>query len=345
MLTSFDVRCEPFKYFTRIPDEGRVNLYVLVDFGAVDFNVDLAGALGVSAQVAGDAVVKTHANGDEKVGLLNSVVNPGFAVHAHHAEVERIIGREAADAEERHGDRIIARSDELLKGAHRAGNHDAVAGEKDGAFGGVQHLDGAVEFGLVVIVADALGRKFWRGRFPVEFSGSLLRIFGDVDKDRSGTSAIRDQKGLAESARNALRFRDHYVVLGDGHGDARDIDLLKRVGAQDFAADLAGNANDWRRVQHGCGNSGNHVRCARTRCGHGDADATAGAGVTIGHVCGALFVAHEDVVQLRFAERVVHREDSAAGIAEDFAHAETRERFAKDFRTGELHRVLAFKTG
>src|SRR6266446_10591120 len=125
MLTSFNVRCEPFKYFTRIPDECRVNFYVLVDFGAVDFNVNLAGALGVSTKVAGDAVVKSHADRDEEVGLLNGVVNPGFAVHAHHAEVQRIIGRETADAEERHGDRIIARSDELLKGAHRAGNHDA----------------------------------------------------------------------------------------------------------------------------------------------------------------------------------------------------------------------------
>src|SRR6266478_3728691 len=181
MLTGFDVWSEPFKYFTRIADESGVNLHVLVDFGAVDFNVNLAGALGVSTKVAGDAVVKSHADGNKQVGFLDGVVNPGFAVHAHHAEIQRIIGREAADAEERHGDRIIAGADELLKGAHRTGDHDAMAGKNDGAFGGVQHLDGAVEFGLVVIVADALGRKFWRRRLPVEFSGSLLRIFGHVD--------------------------------------------------------------------------------------------------------------------------------------------------------------------
>src|SRR5713101_2218654 len=345
MLTGFDVWSEPFKYFTRIADESGVNLHVLVDFGAVDFNVNLAGALGVSTKVAGDAVVKSHADRDEEVGLLNGVVNPGFAVHAHHAEVQRIIGREAANAQERHGDRIIAGADELLEGAHRAGNHDPVAGENDGAFGGVQHLDGAVEFGLIVIVAPALGRKSWLRRFPVEFGGSLLRVFGDVDKDRAGAAAVGDQEGFADSARNVLGLRNHHVVLGDGHGDARDIDLLKRVGAQDFAADLAGDADDRRRVHHGGGNAGNHVRCARTGGSHGDADATAGTGVAIGHVCGALFVAHQDVVQLRFAERVIDRKNSAAGIAEDLAHTETRERFAKNFRTGELHRVLAFETG
>ena len=307
--------------------------------------MDFAGAFGVSAQVAGDAVVKTHADGNEEVGFLYGVIDPGFAVHAHHAEVEGIIGRKAADAEERHGDGIIAGADELFKGAHRAGNHDAMAGENDGALGGVEHVDSAVEFGLVVIVAPALGRKFWRRRVPVEFGGSLLRVFGDVDKDGAGTSAIGDQKGFTEGARNVLRFRDHHVVLGDGHGNARDVDLLKRVRAQDLTADLAGNTHDRRRVQHSGGDAGNHVRCARTRCGHGDADATAGAGVAIGHVCGALFVADKDVVQLRFTKSVIDRKNGSTWIAEDLAHAKTRERFAKDFRTGELHRVLAFKTG
>src|SRR5712692_6570138 len=206
MVAGFDVWYEPFEYLTRIADEGGVNLYVLIDLGAVDLNVDLAGALGVGAKVAGDAVVKTHADGNEEVGLLNGVVNPGFAVHAHHAEVQRIIGGEAANAEERHGDRIIAGPDELLEGAHRAGNHDAMAGKNDRAFGGVQHLDGAVEFSMIVVVALALRRKFWRRRFPVEFGGSLLRVFGDVDKDGAGTSAIGDQEGFAEGARNVLRF-------------------------------------------------------------------------------------------------------------------------------------------
>src|SRR5713101_5348871 len=65
MVAGFDVWREPFENLAGIADEGGVNLHVLVDFGAVDLNVDLAGALGVCTQVAGDAVVKTHAHGDE----------------------------------------------------------------------------------------------------------------------------------------------------------------------------------------------------------------------------------------------------------------------------------------
>ena len=99
--------------------------------------MDLAGALGVGAQVSGDAVVKTHADSNEEVSFLNGIIHPSFTMHAHHAKVQWIIGREAADAEERHGDGIIAGADKLLKGAHRAGNHDAVAGKNDGALGSV----------------------------------------------------------------------------------------------------------------------------------------------------------------------------------------------------------------
>src|SRR5689334_13051002 len=104
VIAGLDVRRKSFEYLARIADEGSINLHILVDFGAVDFNVNFAGALGVRAQISGDAVIETHADGNEEVGLLNGVIHPGFAVHAHHAEVQWIIGREAADAEKRHGD-------------------------------------------------------------------------------------------------------------------------------------------------------------------------------------------------------------------------------------------------
>src|SRR6266550_3871847 len=152
MLAGFDVWREPCEHLTRIADERGINLYVFVDFSTVNLNMDFAGALGVGAQVASDAIIKTHAHGNEQVGFLNGVVDPSFAVH----------------------------------------NHDAMAGEDDGAFGGVQHLHGAVEFCLVEIVAPALGGEFWHRRFPVEFSGSLLRVFGNVDKYRAGTSTLGD---------------------------------------------------------------------------------------------------------------------------------------------------------
>ena len=65
-----DVRNQLFEGFASVADESGVDLDVLVDFGAVDFDVNFARALGVGAQVAGDAIVEAHADGDEKIGLL-----------------------------------------------------------------------------------------------------------------------------------------------------------------------------------------------------------------------------------------------------------------------------------
>ena len=58
-------------------------------------------------QLAGDAIVEPHAEGDQQVGVLDGVVDPGLAVHAHHAEVERMMRRQRADAEQRHGHRHV----------------------------------------------------------------------------------------------------------------------------------------------------------------------------------------------------------------------------------------------
>ena len=58
----------------------------------------------------------------QQVGFLDRVVDPRFAVHAHHAEVQRMRRRHAADAEQRHRDRDLGALGERLQLLHRAGN-------------------------------------------------------------------------------------------------------------------------------------------------------------------------------------------------------------------------------
>ena len=87
MFARGDVRLQDLENFAGIAYQSGVHLDIFVDFGAVDFNMDFAGGAGVGAQVAGNAVVEAHADGDEEVGFLDGVVDPSFPVHAHHAEV------------------------------------------------------------------------------------------------------------------------------------------------------------------------------------------------------------------------------------------------------------------
>ena len=185
-----------------------------------------------------------------------------------------------------------------------------------------------------------LTRQVRSARLPIEFGGSLLRVLGEVHEHRAGTPGLGDDENFAERARDIFRPGDHHVVFGDRHGDAGDVHFLKGIGAEHLAADLPGDADHRGRIQHGRGNAGDHVGGARAGSGHGDADAARGARIAIGHVRGALFVAHENVMQLGFAKRIVDRKNRAAGIAEDVTHAEARQCFTKDFRTSHFHRVL-----
>ena len=70
-----------------VTDQRDVHRDVLVDFGGIDVDVDLLRVERVGLEVAGDAVVETHAEGDEQVGLLDGLVDPRLAVHTHHAEI------------------------------------------------------------------------------------------------------------------------------------------------------------------------------------------------------------------------------------------------------------------
>src|SRR5260221_588282 len=86
--------------FVRVADESGVDFDVFVDFRAVDFDVNLARFLCVRAEIAGNAIVKAHSNSDQQIRFLDCVIDPGFAVHAHHAEIERIACRGRAKTRE-----------------------------------------------------------------------------------------------------------------------------------------------------------------------------------------------------------------------------------------------------
>ena len=215
-----------------------------------------------------------------------------------------------------------------------------MAGENQGALSGVEQLDGTIEFDLIVALLLALDGQLGRGGVPIKFGGGLLRVFGNVDKHGTGAAGVGDYESFADGAGDIFGARNDYVVLGDGHGDAGDVDFLKSVGAEKFAGNLAGDADDGRGIEHGGGDAGDHVGSAGAGGGHRNAYIAAGTRVAVGHVCGTLFVAYEDVVKFRFAKRVIDRQDCAAGITEQVVHTELRQRLTKNFRTCQLHSVL-----
>ena len=53
-----------------------------------------------------------------------------------------------------------------------------------------------------------------------------------------------DLEGEADGGGDVFGAGDEEVVLGDGEGDAGDVDFLEGVGAEDFGGDLAGDGDD-----------------------------------------------------------------------------------------------------
>ena len=69
-----------------IADDGDIRDAVLADFGGIDIYMNDAGVAGKSLELAGDAIVETCAEGDEKVALGHAHVGGVTAVHARHAD-------------------------------------------------------------------------------------------------------------------------------------------------------------------------------------------------------------------------------------------------------------------
>ena len=69
--------------------------------------MDELRASGEAGQVAGDSVVKTEAESNDKIRLLDGTIDVHLTVHARHAEVERMCFGERTDSQERGDHRYV----------------------------------------------------------------------------------------------------------------------------------------------------------------------------------------------------------------------------------------------
>ena len=120
-----------------------------------------------------------------------------------------------------------------------------------------------------------------------------------------------------------LYMAHRVVVLGDGHGDALDISLLKGILAQHGRAHIARKRHHGHTVHIGGGNARYQIGSARAAGGQHHTGFAGGAGVSVGRMAGALLVGRHHMVDamlvaVQFIIQIQHR---AAGIAEQCVHA------------------------
>jgi hypothetical protein len=82
-----------------------VGVLDLVQLGAVDVDVDDLGVRAELGGLADGAVVEAGADADQQVGLFEHVVGVAGAVHAQHADGQRVVHGHRAEGHQGHGGR------------------------------------------------------------------------------------------------------------------------------------------------------------------------------------------------------------------------------------------------
>ncbi len=93
----------------------------LAQLGGVDVDVDDLGVGGEAVELAGDPVVEAAAQGDEQVRLLHGGDRRVVAVHARHAEAQRVAVGEGAPGHQRGDHRQLAAARPAPGGPRRPG--------------------------------------------------------------------------------------------------------------------------------------------------------------------------------------------------------------------------------
>ena len=206
-------------------------------------------------RLAGRAVVEADAETDQEVAFLEHEVGAAGRVHADHAEEERMVVRQRAEAEQRRGDgdrrrldepreRVAARPPAITPAP--TSNDRPLRRDRSARRRARRPRRGA---------RQRIGRAGLRqtsrasiGSFCTSFGMSITTGPGRPD------AAMRNASG---TTLEQLGRRAHQeVVLRDRHREAVGVDLLERVGADHRARHLSGDGDERDRVELGVGDRG-----------------------------------------------------------------------------------------
>ena len=169
-----------------------------------------------------------------------------------------------------------------------------MAGHDDRPLGAADHLRHALDLAWMSLNGGPIAREintFW----VLELCLVSGYIFGNIDQHGARPACARDVEGLFHHCRQVSYVSDQITVLGDWHGDAGDVYLLKCISTQEVGCDLSRDCHNGRGIHISCGDAGDQIRCAGARRGEADSDLAGDTRVAIGGMGGGLFVAYQDV--------------------------------------------------
>jgi hypothetical protein len=206
--------------------------------------------------------VTRSSKGDHEVALIEGPVGVLRAVHAGRAEVQRVAVWQSALPHQGDNRRHVQQLDELEQLACRVAVQDTAADVEDRTLRredcrrSVTHLP----------------RVHLRGRAPAgevgliriaEVESGLLHVLRHVDENRPAAAGRGHVERVLHGLRELLDVLNEPRVLDDRQRDAGRVDLLERVTADQLATNLAGDADERRRVHPRVRDRGHEVCRAR----------------------------------------------------------------------------------
>ena len=280
--------------------DGDVHLDHLVEFRRVDVDVDQLGVAPEHGGLTNDAVVKAGADIENKVCLDDGLICISGAVHAQHAQGERVRFREDAFAQQGGSDRAAEGFRQREQFLISTSDHGPLTSDDHGALSSCQKLSGFLDAGLINLevffgmIAGQIQRLV-KGAGE----GALAEVLRNIDQHRTWTTRGGDVVGLLRDAGQGIAALDQVVVLHHRGRDVENVRFLEGVLAQHPAHRLAAEHDHRHAVHLRSHQASDRIASARAGGDENDSRLTRGAGVTIRHVDGALLMADEDELHVR----------------------------------------------
>ena len=338
----FDQRKEIAQRGLGIAFDGDIDLDHLVELRRINVDVDELGVAAKHVRLADDAVIETGADIEDEVGFADGLVRIGGAVHAQHAEGQRVRLREDTLAQQGRGDRAAEGFSQHQQFLIGTGDHGTLTGEDHGALGTCEQTGGFFNANLInleVFFGMVAGQIHRLVKGAGE--GALAEVLGNVDQNRTRATRGGDVVGLLGDAGQGIGALDQVVVLHDRGRDVEDVGFLEGVLAQHPTHRLTAKDDHRDAVHLRRHETGDGVAGARAGSDENDGGLASGTGVAVSHVNGTLLMADENELHVRLhrLERIKDRDGCSAGIPEDVLDAEICEGF--DERLRAVHFLLA----
>ena len=172
-----------------------------------------------------------------------------------------------------------------------------------------------------------------------------LHILGNVNEHGAGAAGFGNLERLPDGVGQLLHIGDKVIVLGDGDGDAGNVDLLEAVPTNQAGGDVAGDGHQGDGIQHGRGDAGDQIGCAGAGRGDDNTHLAGDAGIAVGRMGSALLVGRQHMIDAVacLVQLIVQVQYLTAGVAENVGDALLDQCFHDDLRTRHLPAFCRFQ--